>query len=947
MAQVAVSTLSVENESTESRMVVTFLVSALESMCKELAKSKAEVACIAVYETDVFVVGTDRGRAFVNARADLQKDFAKYCIAAGLPEVKPPRPANGMPMESGETEILRKAVEDYFCLCYGKALGTTVMVPVPYEKMQRDQAAVRVQGLPEGVTFQHPENYDLATLKWILEKKAGISFVINRPFLGPANQLGGPVVVTDAERSMTSPSESCGSINVKTEPMEDSGISVKAAAVSVKKESDDPNYYRYNMQESHHSSGSSEVIEMELPMEDSTQLVPPETSEDPEAEVKTEGNIISSRLTDSAAGVEDLNIVQVPVPDNEKERLPSIEKIKQLREQVNDLFSRKFGEAIGVDFPVKVPYRKIAFNPGCVVIDGMPPGVVFKAPGYLEISSMRRILDAAEFIKFTVLRPLPGLELSNVGKRKIDQEGRVFQEKWERAYFFVDVQNIPTCLICKQSMSVSKEYNLRRHYQTNHSKHYDQYTEKMRDEKLHELKKGLRKYLLGSSEIVCPEQHQGFANVSPAEAAAVQPVEDVAGHLWEKLREKIKSFVAYSVAIDEITDINNTTQLAIFIRGVDENFDVSEELLDTVPMTGTKSGNEIFLRVEKSLKKFNIDWSKLVSVASTGTPAMVDANDGLVTKLKSKVAMVGKGSDLKSMCCILHPESLCAQKLKMDHVMSVVVSSVNWICSRGVNHSEFTTLLYELDSQYGSLLYCTEIKWLSRGLVLKRFFESLEEIDSFMSSRGKPLPQLSSQDWIKDLAFLVDMTTHLNTLNISLQGHSQIVTQMYDLIRAFLAKLCLWETHLARNNLAHFPTLKSVSRNESDGLNYIPKIVELKTEFQKRLSEFKLYESELTLFSSPFSMKIESVPEALQMEVIDLQCNTVLKTKYDKVGIPEFYRYLWSSYPRYKTHCAKILSMFGSTYICEQLFSIMKLSKTKFCSQLKDSQWDSVLHITA
>ncbi|XP_058424919.1 general transcription factor II-I repeat domain-containing protein 2B isoform X3 [Diceros bicornis minor] len=926
MAQVAMSALPAEDEeSSESRMVVTFLMSALESMCKELAKSKAEVACIAVYETDVFVVGTERGRAFVNTRKDLQKDFAKYCVAEELPEIKPPCPANGMPMDAGETEILRKAVKDYFCFCYGKALGTTAMVPVPYEKMLRDQAAVVVQGLPEGVAFQHPENYDLATLKWILENKAGISFIINRPFLGPGNQLGEPVVVTDAKRSMTSPSESCGPISVKTEPMEDSGISVEASAVSVKKESDDPNYYRYNIQESHHSSGSSEVIEMEVP---------------------TEGNTDSPSVTNSAAGVEELNVIQVTVPDNEKERLSSIEKIKQLREQVNDLFSRKFGEAIGVDFPVKVPYRKITFNPGCVVIDGMPPGVVFKAPGYLEISSMRRILDAAEFIKFTVIRPLPGLELSNVGKRKIDQEGRVFQEKWERAYFFVEVQNIPTCLICKQSMSVSKEYNLRRHYQTNHSKHYDQYTEQMRDEKLHELKKGLRKYLLGSSEIVSPEQKQVFANVGSTENTAVQPVEDVAGNLWEKLREKIRSFVAYSIAIDEITDINNTTQLAIFIRGVDENFDVSEELLDTVPMTGTKSGNEIFLRVEKSLKKFNIDWSKLVSVASTGSPVMVDANDGLVTKLKSKVAVVCKGSDLKSICCIIHPESLCAQKLKMDHVMNVVVNSVNWICSRGLNHSEFTTLLYELDSQYGSLLYSTEIKWLSRGLVLKRFFESLEEIDSFMLSRGKPLPQLSSQDWIKDLAFLVDMTMHLNTLNVSLQGHSQIVTQMYDLIRAFLAKLCLWETHLARNNLAHFPTLKSVSRNESDGLNYIPKIVELKTEFQKRLSDFKLYESELTLFSSPFSMNIESVHETLQMELIDLQCNSVLKTKYDKVGIPEFYKYLWSSYPKYKTHCAKILSMFGSTYICEQLFSIMKLSKTKFCSQLKDSQWDSVLRIT-
>lgn len=57
-----------------------------------------------------------------------------------------------------------------------------------------------------------------------------------------------------------------------------------------------------------------------------------------------------------------------------------------------------------MNFPVKVPYRKITVNPGCVVVDGMPPGVVFKAPSYLEISSMRKILESAEFIKFTVIR---------------------------------------------------------------------------------------------------------------------------------------------------------------------------------------------------------------------------------------------------------------------------------------------------------------------------------------------------------------------------------------------------------------------------------------------------------------------------------------------------------------------------------------------------------------
>lgn len=277
--------------------------------------------------------------------------------------------------------------------------------------------------------------------------------------------------------------------------------------------------------------------------------------------------------------------------------------------------------------------------------------------------------------------------------------------------------------------------------------------------------------------------------------------------------------------------------------------------------------------------------------------------------------------------------------------MDVVINTVKWIRSRGSSHRQFGALLEELAARYGNLLYYTKVRWLSRGMVLKRFFELIKEMDSFMSSKGKSLPQLTSKDWLRDLAFLVDITNHLNILNISLQRHSQVVTQMYGTVCSFLAKLSLWETHLAVNNLARFPTLKSVSRNESDGLIYILRIVELKIEFQERFFDFKRYENELTLFSSPFSINIDSVNEELQMEVIELQCNTVLKTKYDATGIPEFYKYLSKSYPRYRNHCAKILSMFGSTCVCEQLFSVMKLSKTKFRSQLKDTRLNSVLHI--
>ncbi|NWU10388.1 GTF2I factor, partial [Cephalopterus ornatus] len=130
----------------------------------------------------------------------------------------------------------------------------------------------------------------------------------------------------------------------------------------------------------------------------------------------------TNTVVNPTAGAEDLNMIQVTIPNDESERLSKAEKTRQLREQVNDLFSQKFGEATGMNFPVKVPYRKITTNPGCVVVEGMPPGVVFKAPSYLEINSMKKILESAELIKFTVIRPFPGLVINNHLMEKAEAE---------------------------------------------------------------------------------------------------------------------------------------------------------------------------------------------------------------------------------------------------------------------------------------------------------------------------------------------------------------------------------------------------------------------------------------------------------------------------------------------------------------------------------------------
>ncbi|XP_048225442.1 general transcription factor II-I isoform X3 [Perognathus longimembris pacificus] len=399
MAQVAMSSLPVEDEeSSESRMVVTFLMSALESMCKELAKSKAEVACMAVYETDVFVVGTERGRAFVNARKDFQKDFVKYCVeeeekAAEMHKMKVAGQGSRMSVDAVEIETLRKTVEDYFCFCYGKALGKSTVVPVPYEKMLRDQSAVVVQGLPEGVAFQHPENYDLATLKWILENKAGISFIIKRPFLEPKKHLGGRVMVPDAERSILSPGGSCGPIKVKMEPTEDSGISLEMAAVTVKEESEDPDYYQYNLQDDDYSPPTKR----------------PKSSEPPPPPV-----------------AEPINAGKRKVREFNFEKWNA--RITDLRKQVEELFERKYAQAIKAKGPVTIPYPLFQSHVEDLYVEGLPEGIPFRRPSTYGIPRLERILLAKERIRFVIKKH----ELLNSTREdlQLDKPASGVKEEW-------------------------------------------------------------------------------------------------------------------------------------------------------------------------------------------------------------------------------------------------------------------------------------------------------------------------------------------------------------------------------------------------------------------------------------------------------------------------------------------------------------------------------------
>ena len=189
--------------------------------------------------------------------------------------------------------------------------------------------------------------------------------------------------------------------------------------------------------------------------------------------------------------------------------------------------------------------------------------------------------------------------------------------------------------------------------------------------------------------------------------------------------------------------------------------------------------------------------------------------------------------------------------------MNTVVKTVNIIRARGLYHREFQAFLSDRDAEYGDVLYHCDVHWLSRGSVLQRFYSLRSEIDQFLREKDRPLHELSDPLWLADLAFLVDLTHHLNTLNKSLQGKEQLVPHLYAHMKAFCVKLRLFETQLRTMNVAHFPALSEIksafpkANISAQKEKYVSVIAALMAEFNQRFQDFSVIEKEIKLFSTP------------------------------------------------------------------------------------------------
>jgi len=100
---------------------------------------------------------------------------------------------------------------------------------------------------------------------------------------------------------------------------------------------------------------------------------------------------------------------------------------------------------------------------------------------------------------------------------------------------------------------------------------------------------------------------------------------------------------------------------------------------------------------------------------------------------------------------------------------------------------------------------------------------------------------------------------------------------------------------------------------------------------------------QINLFNNSMAVEIEKQDAALQLQLCELQTDPLLSTK--EIDVSFWKKLSVVKYPLLRELALKILSMFGTTYICECIFSNMKHIKSKQRNRLTNETLSHLLRV--
>lgn len=428
-------------------------------------------------------------------------------------------------------------------------------------------------------------------------------------------------------------------------------------------------------------------------------------------------------------------------------------------------------------------------------------------------------------------------------------------------------------------------------------------------------------------------------------------IEDMSKDVEIQVNEKLKEVDFFALQLDESTDVTGKPQVLTFVRFISES-ELIEQFLFCKDLPETTTGLDIFQLVDNYFSTASLSWQSCLSVCTDGCPAMVG-------HLKGFLALVKKENpDIIFTHCFLHREALVAKSLvpELNDVLQTVIKMVNFIKSRPLKSRLFGMLCSAMDAEHTQLLLHTEVRWLSRGRVLKRFYELREELLIFFTCEESAYSELLSDDsWCSKVAFLADIFGKLYFLNKGMQGKQENILTSTDKITSFQQKISLWITKVEKHATWDMFDLTKTCHIDSTLSNIILRSLRLLEENIKKYFP-SLDVSSMDWVRNPFidsAYKTALFTTDEESELIDVRNDRGLKLQYEKlakdaetesnlkktkvnVDIASFWIPLFGEYPLISKKAMQAILPFSTSYICEAAFSSMNAIKTKNRSQLKN-----------
>ncbi|XP_067947328.1 protein FAM200C-like [Watersipora subatra] len=383
---------------------------------------------------------------------------------------------------------------------------------------------------------------------------------------------------------------------------------------------------------------------------------------------------------------------------------------------------------------------------------------------------------------------------------------------------------------------------------------------------------------------------QKIADLSLSDSAVKSRIDDMSADIKRQVIEKIKPSLMFAIQLDESTDVASISQLMVFAHYVHRET-TEEEFMFCSPLTETTAAADVMNLISDFFSKEYLDWGKLIGVCTDGAPAMLGCRAGFAQLVKENDPLV------VSTHWFIHRQVLAAKTIPkgLQEHLSSVIKVVNFIKGSALQIHLFHKLCEDMDAVHSSLLLHTEVRWLSRGNKLLRFFNLRAEVNEFLKTHNKPklLASMQVEGFHQCLAYLVDICGSINEVNTKMQGRDRNALNVTDSINAFKDKLKRWVERLATGNVrVSFPVLHSLVDKKAPSASLL---TDIKHHLNNLIAEFERYFSKLfprteqlmSLTRDPSKCIVHKIPEQLQ-EFLELTNNSALKDDFKELSIEHF-----------------------------------------------------------